>query len=113
MIEFATGRLSGRVVTSAGDPVEEASITILGSSAETRAAAEGQTGSTLPYLRSGADGTFVLPRITAGTYTITVEKEGFAPAQATVEVPPGGERTVEIRLSLLRDGAGQRQQDLD
>jgi large repetitive protein len=98
-IAISTGRLSGRVFTASGDPVEDAPIVILGGSAEALAAVEGeQTGSTVPGLRSGSDGSFVLPRITAGTYTLTVEKEGFAPTQVTVEVPPGGERAVEIRL---------------
>jgi protocatechuate 3,4-dioxygenase beta subunit len=97
-IESFTGRLSGRIVTAAGDPVEDAAIAILGGSAEARAALEAEQDASPLALRSSPDGIFAVVRITAGTYSITVEKEGFAPAQVTVDVPPGGERTVEIRL---------------
>jgi hypothetical protein len=59
----------------------------------------GRSSFSVPPLRSEPDGTFESPRLVAGKYQVKIFKEGFAPAQATVEVPPGGEGTVELRLT--------------
>ena len=39
-----------------------------------------------------------VPRLPAGAYRITAEKEGFAPATVSVQVSPGAVAAVEIEL---------------
>jgi protocatechuate 3,4-dioxygenase beta subunit len=48
--------------------------------------------------RTDAAGSFEVPRLASGTYTVSVQKEGFAPATASVEVRPGAVAAVEIEL---------------
>jgi hypothetical protein len=90
-VDLATGRLRGTVVSTSGDLVEDASVTV-------EALLQGGKIISTPSLRSGPDGGFEAPRLASGPYRITVRKDGFAPAQAMVEVPAGDEKVVEIRL---------------
>jgi iron complex outermembrane recepter protein len=47
---------------------------------------------------SHADGSFHFERLAAGTYTVTVNRVGYALAERSVEVPATGTVEVEIRL---------------
>lgn len=95
-IDIVTGRLSGRVVSApGGDPVPGALVSLEG--------ADPELGSTFlgPSVRTEEGGTFEIPRLAPGAYKITVVREGFAPAEATLVVRPGGGETMEIVLSPL------------
>jgi carboxypeptidase family protein len=97
LIDLTTGRLRGIILSASGEPVEEVTVTVEGVLAN-----EGRPGEatfSAASLRSGSDGSFEAPRLVAGTYRISLQKEGFAATRATVEVPPAGEGTVEIRLT--------------
>jgi protocatechuate 3,4-dioxygenase beta subunit len=91
-VELSTGRLGGTVLAASGEPVEDAVLEMQGWLPELK----------MPFLstsaRSGAGGAFEVPRLGAGTYRITVRKNGFAPAEVRVEILPGRETTVEVRL---------------
>jgi len=83
-IELSTGRLKGQVTAGAGEPVEDAAVVV-----NAWIPAIGVTVSA-PGGRTGPDGTFEIPGLGAGTYKVKISKEGFAPAETTVEVPAGG-----------------------
>jgi hypothetical protein len=91
-IDLATGRLSGTVFSVAGEPIGDASVSVQG------LVPQFSTGFSVPGARTAADGAFEISRIVAGMYQLTVEKEGFAPAKLTVEVPAGNETDLEIQL---------------
>lgn len=55
--------------------------------------------------RTGADGAFELSRVAAGSYKIKASKEGFAPAETTAEVPPGGGGPPVSMLLKPQEGA--------
>lgn len=48
---------------------------------------------------SGADGSFEIHNLTAGTYTVNASKEGYLPFTQTVVIPPGGEAELLINLT--------------
>jgi hypothetical protein len=91
-IELSTGRLTGRVLSTTGEPVVDAAVSVEGVVPALR------TSFSVPGVRTAADGTFEIPRLVTGTYKLTIAKEGFAPAERTVEVPAGNESIVEIQL---------------
>jgi hypothetical protein len=96
-IDISMGTLAGQVVSAGtGEPVADAMVSI-----------DGQQGTgahatySTPTTRSGEAGAFEARRA-AGTYRIKVQKEGYAPAEATAEVRPGEAGSpVEIRLKPL------------
>jgi len=93
-IDVPTGALSGRIL-SAGAPVPDAVIEvqgILGGFSQSFFA---------PNLRSDGAGGFEVPRLAAGSYTLKVTQEGFAPATAQVSIRPGAAAAVAIELKPL------------
>jgi hypothetical protein len=92
-IEIATGRLLGKVVSAGGDPVEDAAVEVSGWVEDL------QMPFTSLEVRSGAGGLFEVPRLGAGLYRIVAVKPGFTAAEARVEVKPGQENAVEVRLT--------------
>jgi hypothetical protein len=91
-----TGSVAGVITDSkTGDPVAKAVVIL-------RRDQEGGIGAT-----SGPDGKFTLRDIDPGTYTVTVERDGFVVPRKksqTVNVQPG-ENTSVVELKLLRTGA--------
>ncbi|HEV8481704.1 MAG TPA: TonB-dependent receptor plug domain-containing protein, partial [Candidatus Eisenbacteria bacterium] len=69
--------LSGRITDAAGAPVAEAEVSV----------AELKLRTT-----SGTDGSFTFAGLPAGRYTISVRRQGFAPAVVPVMVPQTGAR---------------------
>ncbi len=91
IIELATGGLRGRIsAADSGAPVGGAFIRLAGAVPSLAGDAPGAT--------SDGSGSFEISRISAGTYEIIVQKEGFAPYTVKVEVRPGATTPVEIRL---------------
>jgi hypothetical protein len=94
-IEIPTGVLHGRVVSAGtGEPISGVTVTI------SPQGLAGQIPSlfSIAAISSGDDG-FFESRLAPGTYQVTVQKEGYATAQAMAEVRPGGAGApVEIRL---------------
>ena len=92
-LAIQTGVLRGQVSSEAtGEPLAEATVLLQGVGTSPRAFFSA------PTTRSLDDGTFET-RLAEGTYKVTVQKEGYAPAEATIEVRPGpGGAPVEIRL---------------
>ncbi|HVR95964.1 MAG TPA: carboxypeptidase-like regulatory domain-containing protein, partial [Thermoanaerobaculia bacterium] len=97
LVDLATGRLRGTVLSTEGEPVADALVTVEGLLAN--AGKPGESTFSAASLRSGADGSFEAARLVAGTYRLSIQKDGFAATMATVEVPPAGEATVELRLT--------------
>jgi hypothetical protein len=92
-LEIRTGVLRGQVVSEGtGEPIAEATVLIQGVGTGLRAFFSA------PTTRSTDDGAFEA-RLATGTYKITVQKDGYGPAGATVEVRPGAAGApIEIRL---------------
>jgi hypothetical protein len=90
--DIATGALTGHVLTAAGQPVADAVLAIDGGDPSQGAGFSG------PNAHSDEQGSFTLPHLTAGSYKITVRKEGFAPTESRIVVTPGG--TVEAEVVL-------------
>jgi protocatechuate 3,4-dioxygenase beta subunit len=90
-LDFSTGRLRVRVIAG-GAPVANAFVYLSGR---------------VPFFGRGriltdAGGGFEAPRISSGTYTVLVQKEGFAPAQVDVEIRPGAVTAVEVELKPVQ-----------
>lgn len=92
-IEVQTGTLEGRLLSPEGLPVAGAVISLKGQNPDFQAAFQG------PSTRSDDQGYFELPRLAAGTYLVTAQAEGFAPAETQVVLTPGGTARVELVLS--------------
>lgn len=85
------GRVVGRITDDAGNPVRGATLVLVSDADSSR------TGTT-----SGETGGFEFARVTAGTYTLRVERRGFATRTARVKVEPGERETVIARLRPAR-----------
>lgn len=82
------GKVSGRVVDKAGNPVEKAEVSIVS-----------QKTSTLRYdLKTGKDGRFIQIGVMPGYFMMTVKKAGFAPGSKELHVGVAGDEGVEITL---------------
>jgi hypothetical protein len=89
-IEIVTGSLKVTVLSAAGEPLEGAvaNLEFL------------EMKLPIPIgARGGPDGVLEISRLAPGTYTIEVQKEGFHRRQETVEIRPGGETALVVRLA--------------
>lgn len=99
IVEIATARVAGRVTEAQGSaPIPEAMILLR------RVAGDGApTGASdaafLIGVPTEADGSFRIPRVTAGRYTLTARKDGYATAEEILAIEPGGDRE-DLRLEL-------------
>jgi hypothetical protein len=85
----ATGAISGAVVDTSGGSVADAEVQII----DTR------TESLVRKIPTSADGSFVAPLLPPGTYTVVVNKSGFAEAKASaIEVRVT--ETTKVTISL-------------
>lgn len=77
--DYTTGTINGTVIGTDGDAIAGARVTILSDS-------QGVIRSAV----AGANGVFRAPLIPTGSYTVTVEAEGFTSVQDNVSVGLGG-----------------------
>jgi tetratricopeptide (TPR) repeat protein len=97
------GRVSGRVLDEAGQPVEKAEVTIVS-----------QKSSALRYeLKSDREGKFLQIGIQPGYFLVTAKKAGFAPTSMEVHVEVAGEEVVEIRLKSAEAAVAKTYSDAD
>lgn len=83
----ATGAIAGRVTTrESAAPVEGASVRL-----------EGTSFNTL----TGGRGEYHIPGVPAGSYTVVVERIGFADARQVVTVTDGREASLDFALALV------------
>jgi protocatechuate 3,4-dioxygenase beta subunit len=81
-------RVLGRVTDGVGNPVAQASVTLVG---ENGAAAQATT--------SGPSGGFQFQAVAPGTYTLRAVREGFAVREQRITVRAGRVATPVVRLS--------------
>jgi protocatechuate 3,4-dioxygenase beta subunit len=100
VIELPTQRVSGRVVDATdSSPVEGATILLQKPEGEAEMGFLGSSGAS-----TDPSGAFTLSNVGEGTWRVVARKEGYAPAEATVEVSPGVD-VDGVRLALP-PGAG-------
>jgi TonB-dependent receptor len=89
--------IAGRVLdATSGEPVEGASIVVTWPAPADGSAARKETRTT------GADGTWEVTGVPAGTYAVRIEKSGFKPAQiARFVVRPGESPRADLNLNAL------------
>jgi len=87
--EEENARLSGKIVNVERTPIENASITL-------KNAARGTVVST----KSDKKGGFSFPRLSAGKYEVTVQKEGFVAYTGQTELQAGSSPKVTITLAV-------------
>jgi len=85
------GRISGRVLDPAGNPVEKAEVTIVSQ----------RTVSVRYELKTGKDGKFLQIGLMPGYYLLTVKKTGFTAGSREIKVGIAGEEAVEIALKSI------------
>ena len=83
----ATGAVSGRVLSPAGEPVEGAAVTAT------------LAGGGARRTTSGADGAYRITGLRPGRWTLRATRISFAPATAEIAVAAGAEPRVDLRLS--------------
>jgi len=84
-----TGTITGRVVDADGDPLPGVQVSL-----------ENEDGSSAGMsTTSDANGTFRIPGVAAGTYTVTAALARFQPASQTVEMTADGEVAVDFEMS--------------
>ena len=95
------GQISGRVSRSdTGEPIPKAQVQLSLADPETSKSAGPER-----IVRTGPDGTFVFPDLPAGTYGVTVWRNGFS------EFSPHGDRDRQGRYITLKPG--QKLENLD
>jgi len=88
----APGWIVGRVTDLAGNPLAEATVTMQG--ADGLASRRGT--------RSGETGGFQFAELEPGSYRVTAERAGYAPATQAVALGDGERRTLIFRLAPAR-----------
>lgn len=110
VIEIDTAHLSGHITSATtGEPLERAVVSVR------EALGDGRSGS-LFAVGSDAEGYFEVPRLSAGTYRLSVQLDGYEPAEQPLEVAAGSEiRGLVIALEptdglalSVRLGSGRR-----
>jgi protocatechuate 3,4-dioxygenase beta subunit len=96
-LDLPTARAGGRVVDAAGGTAL-AGVTVTG-----ELVAASAPDSLAPRTTSGADGSFVLPNLGAGSYRIRGEKEGYARGELRVELSGDDASLDSLRLALDRE----------
>ncbi|HEX4960481.1 MAG TPA: carboxypeptidase regulatory-like domain-containing protein [Thermoanaerobaculia bacterium] len=95
-LDVPTGVLRGRVVSAAtGEPIPGAAVTIRNPGGEPPPLLS------MALVRSSEEGLFE-SRLADGTYQVQVQKDGYAPVEATAEVRSGTGTAMEIRLQPVR-----------
>ncbi len=79
-----TGRISGTVTGTAGEPIADATVVVVG---------------TTLAARTGADGRYILTGVPAGSRQVRASRLGLASSAQTVNVAAGGEATASFQLS--------------
>ncbi|HEX6374052.1 MAG TPA: SusC/RagA family TonB-linked outer membrane protein [Longimicrobium sp.] len=79
-----TGRVTGTVTGTAGEPIADATVVVVG---------------TTLSARTGADGGYTLSGVPAGTRQLRASRLGLASSAQTVNVTAGGEATASFRLA--------------
>lgn len=90
-VAILSGRLSGHVLAATGEPIDRATISL-------RREPELGDWSQAAQVSTDETGAFEAPRLAAGSYRITVSREGFGPVSQTVTVTPGGTAEVQVVL---------------
>lgn len=88
--QITTGTVTGTVKDEQGLAVPGASVTLVSEARATR----------MPPAITSATGEFVIPNVTADTYTLEITLEGFRPVNRTGIVVSGGDRVVLGALPL-------------
>ncbi|TSA26651.1 MAG: DUF3520 domain-containing protein [Bacteroidetes bacterium] len=83
------GQLEGRITDETGNPVPAASLLLY------------QTKCLTASGHSNPDGTYLLARIPAGTYTLEVSKPGFRPVKEKVVITFGNTTLLNIALKVI------------
>lgn len=97
------GKVSGRVLDEAGQPVEKAEVTIVS-----------QKSSAIRYdLKTDREGKFVQIGIQPGYFMVTVKKTGFTPGSMEVHVGVAGEEVVELTLKTVEASVAKAYSDAD
>jgi len=79
-----TGRISGTVSGSGGEPIADATVVVVG---------------TTLAARTGPDGRYTLTGVPAGNQQVRASRLGLASSARTVSVTPGGEATASFTLA--------------
>ena len=83
------GKITGRVLDPAGNPVEKADVSIVSQ----------KTSSVRYEFKSDKEGRFLQIGLMPGYYMITVKKTGFVSASKEIHVGVAGEEAFEIKLN--------------
>ncbi|HUT07572.1 MAG TPA: tetratricopeptide repeat protein, partial [Candidatus Latescibacteria bacterium] len=85
------GRIKGRVLDPAGNPVDKAEVALVS-----------QRSATIRYeSKTDKEGRFVQVGLMPGYYMLSVKKTGFAPASKEIKVGVADEQSVEIALKTV------------
>lgn len=86
------GSVSGKVLNSAGKPIDGAAVQIRDTS--------GRLVFLVSFANTSADGSFTQAQVKPGTYDVSIEKDGYAPATRRVEVTLGKDSKVDFTLLM-------------